>query len=260
MSHVLARRDYEVFVVPQDFHNTLQTCKLTLHPRFEFSQTRPRFNNIRRALPIYVRFVVDIRACSFVATIAEKQVTMDRSPRAVSENDIAIVGMSCFFPGADSVEEFWQLLCEGKPMHQPGPKHRFSAAKSWDATGGGPEYWGNFLENVDHSDHRFFGLSSREAQFMDPQRRILLQLAYRTVRSSGYFNEFSLTSQFRCFIGVGAVEYQENVASHPPSVSSAPSTLRAFISRRVSHCFGWNSPSATVDNPCSSSAVAIHLA
>ena len=178
---------------------------------------------------------------------------MHQNPRVPSENDIAIIGIACVFPGADSIEEYWQLLYEGKSMHQQVPKYRFPNDT-------GDRLWGNFLADVDRFDHSFFGISSREAQSMDPQQRLLLELAYNTLRSAGYFDGIKNSSNVGSFIGVGSVDYQDNVASHLPSAFSALGTLRAFISGRISHHFGWDGPSATIDTACSSSAVAIHMA
>ena len=97
---------------------------------------------------------------------------------------------------------------------------------------------------------------------MDPQQRLALQVAYEAIESSGYC---SLPTQEKevdvgCYLGVGSVDYEENVASDNASAFSATGTLRAFISGRISHFFGWTGPSITFDTACSSSAVAIHTA
>lgn len=180
--------------------------------------------------------------------------------RAISEHDIAIIGMACRFPGATSIEEYWQLLCEGKSMHREIPSARFSTQDSTRTDRSQRTFWGNFLDNVEEFDHRFFKVSPREAISMDPQQRISLQVAYEAIESSGYFDELPLSKSVGCFLGVSSVDYQENVASHAPSAFSALGTLRAYISGRISHHFGWTGPSITYDTACSSSAVAIHSA
>lgn len=194
------------------------------------------------------------------SALLERMPTGQDAQRAVSENDVAIIGMSCYFPGASSLEEYWQLLCEGKSMHKEVPNSRLSR-KDLDRTEGSPQtYWGNFLNNVEDFDHHFFNISPREAESMDPQQRIALQVAYEAIESSGYFDELPSTKSVGCFLGVGSVDYQDNVASHPPTAFSALGTLRAFISGKISHHFGWEGPSITCDSACSSSAVAIHTA
>ncbi len=179
--------------------------------------------------------------------------------RPVFENDIAIIGMACRFPGANSLEELWQLLCAGSSMHQELPSQRFSA-QNFRTTNDRAKFWGNFLDEVDAFDHRFFEISSREAASTDPQQRLLLQVAYETIESSGYFDELSKSPSVGCFLGVGSVDDQDNVAAHPATAFSALGTLRAFISGKISHHFGWTGPAITYDTACSSSAVAVHSA
>ena len=180
--------------------------------------------------------------------------------RAVSEDDIAIIGMACRFPGAMCVEDYWQLLCEGKSMHRKLPSARFSMENLNRTEGSQESFWGNFLEDVETFDHHFFKLSSREALSMDPQQRVALQVAYEAIESSGYFDELAKSKQVGCYLGVSSGDYQDNVASHPPTAFSALGTLRAFVSGKISHYFGWTGPSITYDTACSSSAVAIHSA
>ena len=180
--------------------------------------------------------------------------------RAPCEHDIAIIGMACRFPGASTVEEYWQLLCEGKSMHREVPSSRFATEHLSRTEGSQQTFWGNFLEGAGDFDHHFFKISPREAESMDPQQRLALQVAYEAIESSGYFDELPKNNAIACYLGVGSVDYQDNVASHPPTAFSALGTLRAFISGKISHHFGWTGPSITYDTACSSSAVAIHSA
>ena len=180
--------------------------------------------------------------------------------RRSSEDDIAVVGMACRFPGANSVEDFWRLLRTGKSMHTEIPSQRFSTQNTRQDRGSQARFWGNLLDDVDSFDHHFFSISPREAAAMDPQQRIILELAYEAMESSSYFDELPKSQEVGCFLGVGSVDYQDNVASHPATAFSALGTLRAFISGRISHFFGWTGPSITYDTACSSSAVAIHAA
>lgn len=179
------------------------------------------------------------------------------------DNAIAVIGMACKFPGADSVEQFWQVLESGRSELSQIPASRFETQKLRRSTDNDPEFWGNFIRDADAFDHRFFKKSSREAAAMDPQQRLLLQVAYETLESSGYFSgTFSAhhATDVGCYIGACSSDYNDNVASHPPSAYSSLGTLRAFMSGKISHYFGWTGPSLTVDTACSSSAVAIHTA
>lgn len=175
------------------------------------------------------------------------------------EDAIAIIGMGCRFPGADSIDEFWDLLTEGKSMLSEIPEARFGRGRP-ARSNNSLRFWGNFLRDVEAFDHGFFKKSPREAVSMDPQQRILLQVAYEALEMSGYFADSSRPEDVGCYIGACATDYDFNVASHPPTAYSATGTLRSFLSGKLSHYFGWSGPSLVLDTACSSSAVAIHTA
>jgi acyl transferase domain-containing protein/acyl carrier protein/SAM-dependent methyltransferase len=173
------------------------------------------------------------------------------------DDAIAIIGMGCRFPGSDSVEQFWDVIKSGISTLSPFPESRFKHSK---AAGKG-DLVGNFIREPEVFDHKFFNISPREAAFMDPQQRLTLQVAYEALQSSGYFrNKNPASKNIGCYLGVAAVEYQDNVDSNRPGAFSLVGTVRAFISARVSHHFGWTGPSLTFDTACSSSLVAIHQA
>lgn len=178
------------------------------------------------------------------------------------ENAIAIVGMSCKLPGGNSPDEFWQLLMKGTAMVDRVPVDRWPESVSTRGKDGKQRYWGNFISEIDAFDHQFFKKSSREAASMDPQQRLLLQGAYEAMESAGYFAASGepQTRDIGCYLGLCAVDYDANVSSHNPNAFSTLGTLRAFLSGKLSHFFGWSGPSLTFDTACSSSAVAIHTA
>ena len=181
---------------------------------------------------------------------------------AYSENAIAIVGMACKFPGADSLDEYWDNIRSGASFTEEVPTSRFAIHGHRRTTDDNARFWGNFVRDPDAFDHRFFKKSSREALQTDPQQRLLLQCAYQAIESSGYFseNEDSRPVDIGCYVGACANDYNDNIASHPPTAFSSLGTLRAFLSGKVSHYFGWTGPSITYDTACSSSLVAIHQA
>ena len=176
-------------------------------------------------------------------------------------NAVAVIGMACKFPGADSIDEFWEVLRSGKSMLEEIPKERFNKEKL-SRSPPGQHFWGNFVRDIDAFDHKFFKKSAREAASMDPQQRLLLQVAYHALESSGYFSsDPSVRSHdIGCYIGSCATDYDGNVGSHSPGAYSTTGTLRAFLSGRISHHFGLSGPSLVFDTACSSSAVAIHTA
>ena len=197
-------------------------------------------------------------------SVTDSRATLPPAPnlqdKQYPDNAIAIVGMACKFPGADSIDGFWQIIESGASMCQQVPPERFSTERL-RRTAGQSHYWGNFINDVNAFDHRFFNISKREAASMDPQQRLLLQVAYEAMESSGYFEETSRVSDdIGCYLGVCATDYDDNVSSHKATAFSSVGTLRAFLSGRISHYFGWVGPSITYDTACSSSAVAVDAA
>lgn len=175
-------------------------------------------------------------------------------------HSIAIVGMAGRFPGADSVDELWELLLEGKTMAEPAPVERLNLPQSGNYAD--TKWWGNFLRDPEAFDHRFFKKSSREAIAWDPQQRILLEVAYEALESGGYFGPSSTpkTDDYGCYMGAVMNNYYDNLSCHPPTAYATLGTSRCFISGCISHYFGWTGPSLTIDTACSSSLVAINTA
>lgn len=185
--------------------------------------------------------------------------TTNASAPAANANPIAVVGMACRYSQAESVQEFWDLIDSGRNAFGPLPPNRFQSEDLVREPK--KQFWGNFLKDPEAFDHRFFKISSREAESMDPQQRLLLQVAYEAIESAGLASPSGQQpNDIGCYIGVGSVDYEANVASENATAFSATGTLRAFISGKVSHYFGWTGPSITIDTACSSSSVAIHHA
>jgi acyl transferase domain-containing protein len=175
------------------------------------------------------------------------------------EHSIAVIGAACKFTGAETMQQFWELIRAGGTMVGELPEGRIATDKLRKAPRAEP-LRGNFLSSAGHFDHGLFGISPREAKYMDPQQRIALQVAYQAVESSEYFGSGIKDKNIGCYVGVGGSDYDHNVCSHAPTAFSFTGTARGFVSGRISHHFGWTGPSMTIDTACSSSAVAIHQA
>ncbi|CAI6241465.1 unnamed protein product [Periconia digitata] len=184
-----------------------------------------------------------------------------------SEGAMAIVGAACRIPGADDLEELWQLMARGESRAVEVPTDRFDLHGSFKASldqkwASKKKFWGNFIDDPDRFDHGFFRISPREAMNMDPQQRVLLEVAYQALDSSGYLRNHSRESadDVGCFIGASFVEYLDNTAVHAPTAFTSTGTIRAFLSGKISYQFGWHGPSEVIDTACSSSLVAINRA
>ena len=181
-------------------------------------------------------------------------------PYRYPDHAIAVVGMGCRFPGAESLDEFWDVIKSGSSMLGELPSGRFSTERLRRCADPNYVFRGNFLRDADSFDHRFFKKSFREAASMDPQHRLVLQVTYETLESAGYFQKDNPPTDVGCYMGVAASDYEDNVGSHMPTAFSVLGMVRAFTSGKISHFFGLNGPSLVFDTACSSSAVAIHTA
>lgn len=176
-------------------------------------------------------------------------------------HSIAVVGMAGRFPGADSVDELWDLIMEGKIMVEPAPVARLGLPQTGEHAD--TKWWGNFLRDPEAFDHKFFKKASREALAWDPQQRILLQVVYEALESAGYFGASKMSEEpldYGCYIGAVMNNYYDNVSCHPATAYATVGTSRCYISGAMSHYFGWTGPSLTIDTACSSSLVAINTA
>ena len=180
---------------------------------------------------------------------------------------VAIIGASCRLPGANSMEELWDLISSGTSRHAEVPTDRFDLYGSFRASQDRKftdkrKFYGNFIDHVDNFDHAFFRTNPKEALNMDPQQRILLELAYQAMESSGYLGSHQRESgdTVGCFIGASFAEYLDNTNAHPPTAYTSTGTIRAFLCGKISYYFGWSGPSEVLDTACSSSLVAINRA
>ena len=185
-------------------------------------------------------------------------------PTGVSENDVAVIGMSCNVAGAQDLEQYWKILLEGKSQHKElVPNDRFVMETTFRAHNDGDEkgkWYGNMISDYDTFDYKFFKKSPREVLHMDPQQRMILQNAYQAVAQSGYFHKSGMSNKIGCYIGVVAQDYENNISHTTPNAFSATGALRSYIAGKVSHYFGWTGPGMTLDTACSASTVAITLA
>ncbi|PSN67734.1 hypothetical protein BS50DRAFT_620227 [Corynespora cassiicola Philippines] len=181
---------------------------------------------------------------------------------------VAIIGSSCRLPGAaSSPSKLWNILCQPQDLLRRIPSERFNAEGFYDPN---PEHSGTsnvkyayFLEeDPSRFDASFFGIHPREAEAMDPQQRILLELAYEAFESAGIPMEKVRGSKTGVFAGLMGVDYYDIQMRDHLQLSQyhATGTARSILSNRLSYFFDLKGPSITVDTACSSSLVALHLA
>jgi acyl transferase domain-containing protein/acyl-CoA synthetase (AMP-forming)/AMP-acid ligase II/acyl carrier protein len=182
--------------------------------------------------------------------------------REVQGRDVAIIGMACRFPAADSPEAFWQLLVEGRCAVGILPAERQGDGSMVDGIDDPVGRRGGFLSGIDQFDSAFFGISPREAERMDPQQRILLELAWEALERASIPPHSMAGSRAGVFIGASNSDYlrlllAQGLAREPYlGTGSALSVL----ANRISYALDLKGPSITVDTACSSSLVGIAMA
>lgn len=213
-----------------------------------------------------------------------------------SDEDIAIIGMACRFPQADTPEAFWDNLIQGRDCVSEVPRERWDADIHYQpgVAGKSNSRWGGFIDAPYAFDPEFFHISAEEARIMDPQQRLFLQTTWEALERAGHAGARTQGKRVGVFVGAGHLNYLEHhlhgldlqrlqgfdsVRNLPQEQREAlvaewktrfgdsalqPNTLvdnlLNMIAARTSHALNFKGPSLAVDTACSSSLVAVHLA
>ncbi|OJB53036.1 SDR family NAD(P)-dependent oxidoreductase [Burkholderia ubonensis] len=179
---------------------------------------------------------------------------------------IAVISMACRFPGgANSPEAFWELLADGVDTAGPIPPERWDHARYYDSEKGKPGKAyvdeGCFVDTVDQFYPERFGIAGIEAELMDPQQRMLLDVCYEAFERAGIDPGALGGSETGVFMGVMTQDYlqlTQHVREHAFYVGTG--SANSIVSGRIAHAFGLMGPAMTIDTACSSSLVTVQLA
>lgn len=166
----------------------------------------------------------------------------------ISGSDIAVIGLSCRFPGAESEKEFWELLSGAESALRLVPSERWT----------GKDYAG-LLNNITDFDPEYFGLTFNDAKAMDPQALILLEETLSLISHAGYSTEMLKGTDLGVFIGARTrLGYDKQAISE--SDNPVLAVGQNYLAANISRYFDWHGPSMVVDTACSSALTAMNLA
>lgn len=181
---------------------------------------------------------------------------------------IAIVGLSCRFPGGNTPEEFWQALCEGRDCITEMHQQRWNMDALYDSD---PDVPGKIytralgiVQDPECFDAGFFGIAPREAEDIDPQHRVLLEVCHEALQRSGISVNSLANSATGVFVGISGQDYAHLGSRLGKAENITPwqgtGNALSAAAGRISYLFDLRGPSVSVDTACSSSLVALHLA
>jgi polyketide synthase PksN len=183
---------------------------------------------------------------------------------ALRDEPIAIIGMSACFPQARDIDAFWQNLREGRDSITEVPKDRWD----WRELFGDPMRernktnikWGGFVDGVAEFDPLFFGISPGEAEWMEPQQRLMMTHTWSAIEDAGYAPRSLAGSRTAIFVGAMNSGYEELIGSGKVSIEGYTSTGMApsMGPNRISFLLDLTGPSEPIETACSSSLVAVH--
>lgn len=181
------------------------------------------------------------------------------------EEDIAIIGVSGRYPLAQNLEEYWENLKSGKDCITEIPSDRWNYNDYYSPERGRKDKiyskWGGFIDDYDKFDPLFFSIPPRDAEIIDPQERLFLEVTWQTVEDAGYTITELNKYEVGVYVGVMYGHYQlfgaeETARGNTMALSSSYSS----IANRISYTFDFHGPSIALDTMCSSSLTTIHLA
>ncbi|MDB4991708.1 MAG: polyketide synthase, partial [Myxococcaceae bacterium] len=191
----------------------------------------------------------------------------ESAPQTSQQDDaIAIVGLAGRFPGADSLDELWEVLREGRDTVGKVPSSRWDSERTREGGGLGVSVTsdqGGFLRDIARFDSPFFGIAAREADSLDPQHRLLLEVAWHALEGGSIDPKSLKGSRTGVFVGISNSDYarvlEQGGLSSLDAYFGTGTALNAAAGR-IAYLLGLHGPALAVDTACSSSLVALHLA
>lgn len=260
LSDPLSDYGFDSISITKLIHILNQTYQLDLTPAtlFEYPTLEKFLDYLNEKNTQQSAYTSDDTKISESRNKSDKAIPL--KPNASKTTDIAIIGMSCVFPGANDPDMFWENLVHGKDQVTEIPRSRYAEGLIFDNDKTGIN-WGGFVEDIGCFDANFFNISPREAELTDPQQRQFLQVAWKAIEDAGYSTATLSQMKTGLFVGVFNNDYAELL--HKENITDAYVTTgvtHSILANRVSYLLNLHGPSEAIDTACSSSLVAIHSA
>ena len=183
-----------------------------------------------------------------------------RSLESGATGPIAIIGAGCRFPGGvQNLDDYWHLLQQGTDAVTKVPPSRWGEHAAYEDF----DWHAGLIQGLDQFEPQFFNMSAREARTMDPQQRLVLEVAWEAIENAGQAPRELAGSRTGVFLGITSFEYSTLVqASCGQDLDAYTVSGNAHNATpgRVSYFLGLQGPSIAIDTACSSSLVSVHLA
>jgi myxalamid-type polyketide synthase MxaE and MxaD len=179
---------------------------------------------------------------------------------------VAIVGMACRYPGAQNIGEFWDLLVNGRDAIAETPESRWDVDAVYDPDPSAPGKMssrkGGFLPHLEEFDAAFFGITPREAPYVDPRQRLMLEIVWEALEDAGIPPGSLSGSRTGVFLATLTSDYSDILMRdlRRAEAYSGPGTATCVIANRISYFLDLHGPSVTLDTACSGSLIALHMA
>lgn len=187
--------------------------------------------------------------------------------KGAENNDVAIIGMSCKFPGAENIDQYWRNILEGKSSIGCFPDTRRHDTDVFlteqQKLKEDPYFKGGYLKEIDKFDEEFFEISPKEADLMDPYQRIFLETALEAIEDSGYCADKLKGTKTGVFAGTDHThKYKFSYINliEEPDYMAITGSWTGILASRISHLLNLTGQSLVIDTGCSSSMVALHTA
>ncbi|XP_034145373.1 highly reducing polyketide synthase 40-like [Esox lucius] len=160
-----------------------------------------------------------------------------------AEDDIAVIGIGCNFPGGEGLENFWKVLLEGKNCAVPIPNERFDCSQWYDPdnkVGKSCTAKAALIDGFNEFDHKLFGITESEVEQMDPQQKYLLQCTYRALENAGIPMEKASGTRTGVYLGLMNRDYEQAAGGVCPNIINhwtGTGLAMSIAANRVSYVF-----------------------